>query len=304
MPTYDLHEFYDELVAHGLIIPSAVQGTFGRGPVFEDVLDHLDRAIVRLESGADAMHFPPVIDRSIIERAGYFDSFPHLIGAVHSFCGKELQSRELAERAKNGQPYAEMLDMTGVALAPAACYPVYPTCQGTLPMGGRLVTLIGWAYRHEPSPEPTRMQAFRVREYIRLGTPDEVLNWRDAWHERGLQFLLDLQLPAHSSVAADPFFGRAGKMLAAGQVEQKLKFEVNVPVISEENPTAVCSFNYHQEKFASTFGIYSADGQMAHTACLGFGMERVVMALFKAHGFVPENWPPEVRKVLWEESVA
>lgn len=301
MPTYDLQEFYDGLVAHGLIIPSAVQGTFGRGPVFEDVLEHLDRAIVQLEGGAEAMHFPPVIDRHIIERAGYFESFPHLIGAVHSFCGKELQARELAERARNGQPYAEMLDMTGVALAPAACYPVYPTCQGILPEGGRLVTLIGWAYRHEPSPEPTRMQAFRVREYIRLGTPNEVLQWRDDWHERGVKFLEELQLPAESSVAADPFFGRAGRMLAAGQVEQKLKFEVNVPVISLENPTAVCSFNYHQDKFATTFDIKTADGNVAHTACLGFGMERVVMALFKAHGFKVEQWPDAVRARLWSQ---
>lgn len=299
MPTYDIHEFYEGLVAHGLIIPAKVLGTFGRGPVFEDVLERLDKAILSLESGAEAMSFPPVIDRTIIERTGYLDSFPHLAGTVHSFCGKELQSRALGERVKGGEPYAEMLDMTDVALAPAACYPVYPTCAGTLPEGGRLVTLIGWAYRHEPSEEPTRMQSFRVREYIRLGSPDEVVEWRDAWHERGLEFLLDLQLPAHSNVAADPFFGRGGKMLAAGQLEQKLKFEVLVPVISAENPTAICSFNYHQDKFASTFDIKTSDGNGAHTACLGFGMERLVMALFKTHGFIVEEWPNAVRERLW-----
>ena len=33
----------------------------------------------------------------------------------------------------------------------------------------------------------------------------------------------------------------------------------------------------------------------AHTACLGFGLERVVMALFKTHGFVTEKWPAPVR---------
>jgi seryl-tRNA synthetase len=301
MPTYDMRAFYEGLVAHGLIIPSAILGTFGRGPVFEDVLERLDQIILSFADadGAERLHFPPVIDRSIIERTGYYESFPHLIGAVHSFCGKELQARQLAEKAKSGEPYADMLDITDVALAPAACYPVYPTYRGKLPPGGKLVTLIGWAYRHEPSEEPTRMQAFRVREYVRLGGADEVVQWRDTWLERGLQILRDLQLPMKADVAADPFFGRAGKMLAAGQIEQKLKFEVLIPIISEENPTAVCSFNYHQDKFASAFDIKTPDGETAHTACLGFGMERFAMALFKHHGFEPKEWPAEVRARLW-----
>ena len=28
---------------------------------------------------------------------------------------------------------------------------------------------------------------------------------------------------------------------------------------------------------------------------LGFGLERIVMALFKTHGFDPEKWPAQVR---------
>jgi len=78
-----------------------------------------------------------------------------------------------------------------------------------------------------------------------------------------------------------------------------LKFEVLIPVISEENPTACCSFNYHQDKFGQAFDIRLPDGSVAHSACLGFGMERVVMALFKTHGMDPERWPKAVREQLW-----
>ncbi len=60
--------------------------------------------------------------------------------------------------------------MTQVALSPAACYPVYPTCTGMVPAQGRLVTVTNWVYRHEPSPEPTRLQSFRMREFVRVGT--------------------------------------------------------------------------------------------------------------------------------------
>jgi seryl-tRNA synthetase len=87
-------------------------------------------------------------------------------------------------------------------------------------------------------------------------------------------------------------------MLAASQREQELKFEILVPILSEAAPTAVCSFNYHREHFGKLFDIHTSDGELAQTACLGFGLERMVMALFKAHGFVPTEWPTRVREVL------
>ena len=60
-------------------------------------------------------------------------------------------------------------------------------------------------------------------------------------------------------------------MLAASQRDQELKFEVLVPIAGDE-PTAVASFNYHQDHFAETYGITLARRRRAaHTACLGFG---------------------------------
>ena len=294
-------ELYDGLVAHGLIVPVGVPGAFGRGAVFEDVLERFNALVsaVARDDGAQQYTFPPVIDRSLLEKVHYLESFPHLCGAVHSFFGNELAALALAERVREGGPWGDFLSPTGVTLNPAACYPVYPSFTGTVPAQGRLVTMLNWVYRHEPSSEPTRMQSFRVREFVRVGTPDQVLGWRDMWLQRGLDLLRGLGLDARADVASDPFFGRGGKMMAAGQRQQKLKFEVLVPVISPTQGTAVCSFNFHQDHFGSTFDIRTPDGAVAHTACLGFGLERVVMALFKTHGFEPQHWPAAVRARLW-----
>ena len=79
--------------------------------------------------------------------------------------------------------------------------------------GGAGLTL--WCHRHEPSDEPTRLQSFRMREFIRCGAPEAVR------------------------------------------------------------------------------------GTTAHTACLGFGLERVTPALVKTHGFELADWPAEVRARLW-----
>lgn len=298
---YDRDKFYADLVKHGLIVPVGVPGVFGRNAVFEDVLERFNGLVTQIskDDGADVFTFPPVINRQILEKVNYLDSFPHLCGAVYSFFGNDAKARSLSEKIHAGESWSEMLEPTQVVLSPAACYPVYPIMTGTVPEDGRLITMLNWVYRHEPSPEPTRMQSFRVREFVRIGTPDQVVQWRDMWLQRGLTLLKSLGLAATDEVAADPFFGRSGKMLAVSQKEQRLKFEVVVPVISAENPTAVCSFNYHQEHFGHTFDIKTADGQTANSACLGFGLERIVMALFKAHGFDVQRWPAEVRKQLW-----
>jgi seryl-tRNA synthetase len=301
MGEYSAQKLYDDLVKHRHIIPVGVQGIFGRGPVFESVLSAFDNLVSRVaaDDGAERMTFPPTLDRKVFEKSEFLDSFPQLAGAVFSFYGNEAQHAQLRERVHAGERWDDLQKMTDVVLTPAACYPAYPSFTGVVPKKGRMVDMQNWVFRHEPSPEPTRMQAFRVREFIRVGTGDVVVEWRDMWLKRGLDILTGLGMPAKSDVANDPFFGRGGRMLAANQREQKLKFEVLVPVISEEKPTAVCSFNYHAEHFGQIFDIKTEDGAIAQTACLGFGMERVVMALFKTHGMDPESWPKTVRDKLW-----
>jgi hypothetical protein len=41
-----------------------------------------------------------------------------------------------------------------------------------------------------------------------------------------------------------------------------------------------------------------ADGGPANTACLGFGLERITLALFCTHGFDTDAWPADVRSEL------
>jgi len=298
---YDPQRFYDGLVTHGFIVPTGVQGGYGRGAVFEDVLERFNALVSRVAEGdgAETFMFPPIVPRSLIERVGYMDNFPHLCGSINSFFGSDRDAKELSATVLAGERWEHMLNPTEVMLTPAACYPVYPMFSGLLPGNGRLVTVMNWVYRHEPSDEPTRLQSFRMREFIRVGSADQVVEWRDTWLQRGLELLGSLGLPVQSDVASDPFFGRAGKMMAASQRDQRLKFEILVPVTSEEKPTAICSFNWHQDHFTSTFDIRSQNGQLASTACLGFGLERVTLALIKHHGFDVAAWPRTVRDLLW-----
>ena len=301
--TADQAAFRDELIAHGLFISSGVPGLYGKGAVFEDVRTRVDALITRAAAvdAPESMRFPPLLPRRQIETIGYLHSFPHLAGSVFAFEGGEEEALVQGERADRHEDWSQFQSMTELALVPAACYPVYPAvaARGPLPSGGVVVDAGGaWVFRHEPSEDPARLQMFHQREIVRLGAPDEVRAWRDGWCERGLGLLRSLGLDARPDRATDPFFGRGGRMLAANQRAQELKLELLVAIAGDE-PTAVASFNYHQDHFAGIYDLTLADGGGAHTACLGFGQERIVLALLHAHGVDPASWPADVRRELW-----
>ncbi len=220
---------------------------------------------------------------------------------MFAFDGSEEQAAEQYDRACRHEDWSEFQSMTDLVLTPAACYPVYPAiaARGRLAPGGVTVDAgSAYVFRHEPSGDPARMQMFHQREIVRIGEPEQVADWRERWRNRAVEMLRGIGLEAKLDVATDPFFGRSGRMLAASQREQELKFEVSVPIAGPE-PTAVASFNYHQDHFAAAYGIEMADGSGAHTACLGFGLERIALALFRAHGLEVAAWPGQTRSELW-----
>jgi seryl-tRNA synthetase len=294
-----------ELIEHRLLIDTGVPGVYGRGGDFELVREGVAALVTRTAApeGPEQLRFPPLLPRHDLERVGYLRSFPHLAGSVFAFEGSEAQAAEQFQRASRHEDWSEHQHMTDLVLTPAACYPVYPAiaARGAVAAGGVTVDAGGaYVFRHEPSGDPARMQMFHQREIVRIGEPETVQGWRDKWRAQALDLLTALGLEVQLDVATDPFFGRSGRMLAASQREQDLKFEVLTQIAGEE-PTAIASFNYHQDHFASAYGIELADGSGAHTACLGFGLERITIALLRRHGFAPGSWPSGVREVLWPE---
>jgi seryl-tRNA synthetase len=293
-------EFSEELQRHGLLIATGVAGVYGRGDEFENTVERVDRFVAAYgeRDRPEVMRFPPIVNRAHFERSGYLKSFPHLAGSVHSFAGGESAHRALLQAVEAGQDWSTTLPHADVVLTPAACYPVYPVLAGTLPAGGRLVDVMSYCFRHEPSDDPGRMQMFRMHEHTRAADPESVMAWREAWIDRAEALAAALGLDAQLDVASDPFFGRGGKLLAVSQRDQRLKLEIVTPVGNDDRPTAIISLNYHQDHFGHRFNIRTADGEVAHTACVGFGLERIALALYRQHGFCRTKWGPFVREAL------
>lgn len=294
--------FLDSLVDAGLFVPTGVRGVYGRGAVFEAIRGGLDDLVTRTaaDEGAEVLRFPPVIPRSLLESSEYLRSFPHLAGTIFGFDGSEADAAAQYAAAHDHDDWSHFQTMSDLVLTPASCYPVYAAVAARPPVPDQGLTIdpgAAWVFRREPSNDPARLQMFLMRELVRIADPATTLRWRDGWIDRAVGLLRSLGLDAATDVAADPFFGRAGRMLAASQREQQLKVEILVPIAGPE-PTAVASFNYHQGYFATLHAIRSAAGFEVHTACLGFGHERIVLALLHVHGLDPADWPTAVRERL------
>jgi seryl-tRNA synthetase len=291
----------DERFAAALFRSMGVDGVYARSGLYEDVVERLAALISRYRpDDAEILRFPPVMSRRDLEKSGYLNSFPNLLGCVCALHGSDADIRAAAMRHETGGDWTSSLAPADLVLSPAACYPVYPlaAARGTLPRGGWLFDVACDCFRREPSAMLDRLQSFRMREYVCIGQPEEIVAFRTRWIELGQEIAGRLGLPAGIAPASDPFFGREGQMKAVSQIQQALKFELLVPIYGADRPTACMSFNYHREHFGTTWNIRDAAGAPAHTGCAAFGMDRLAVAMFATHGLAPAKWPASVRDLL------
>lgn len=262
-------------------------------------MDGLRSSLLRFAEPEDAMafHVPPVISRALLERLGYVDAFPHLLGTLHTFVGDSRRWREIqAARLADGVSWHSEQTISDVVALPATCYHLYPLVAGRVLEQSVTMTAEASCYRHEASSELGRLRSFRMREIVRIGGPVDVPAWRDEWLAQARTWFDGLGLTVSVEAATDPFFGDAARMMASPQRQEELKWELRAD-LGTGQAQAIASANYHKDHFGGLFGIRAGDG-VAHTACAAFGLERIVLALIAAHGDSPERWPASVRSLL------
>lgn len=306
-----LHDqFRRELVEAGLLFDTGLDGLYARGAEFERILDAVDHLITRdghaasdltpAGSGYRLYRFPPVFPRDVYDKTDYIESFPDLTGLVHTFTGSSSDHRALLARRAADESWDHHLTPGDTVMVSSACHPLYGAIPQQLPEGGIAAEVNGYCFRHEPSPDPMRMQAFRMHEFVRIGTPSEAAEFRTAWVGRAQGLLSGLGLEVEAVAANDPFFGRAGKLLANEQLSNNLKTELVVHVYGDDHPAdAIASCNLAEDHFGRNFSLTLPDGSTAHSACVGFGLERITLALLSVHGTDPAQWPATVRETLF-----
>ena len=276
-------------------------GLYGTSAAFEAVASAVSSLVAKrgADQHAESWRFPAVFPRPALERTGYLKSFPELIGSIQVFAGGERDHREMIGRLESGTDWTSSLVPAGVAMCSSACHPLYPIVAKHLPPGGRRYDVLGLVFRNEPSMDPARMQTFRQHEFVYVGEPETAVRHRDEWLDHASDLFSGLGLRVSRVVANDPFFGRAGRLLTSSQRSDALKYELLAAVGDDDAHTAIASSNLHRDHFGMAFDIHAYNGDVAHSACIGFGLERITLALIREHGFSVTDWPSAVRDKLW-----
>ncbi len=299
-PSTNARRFTRGLLEAGLLEGSGVTGVYHRSFEFEKIIRGIETYVS--SAGGDEkrrqLFCSPVMPRSTLAKCGYLASFPDLVGAISSFTGSEADLPTLRQRIEDGGEWADLLTATQVAMCSAACQNVYPLLVGTpIPPQGLVYEVQAYCFRHEPSDDLARMLSFRQHEFVFLGTEHDAREHAELWRSRFGDLLDGLDISYEVVIANDPFFGRMGRLLAESQRQKSLKYEFVVPITSEV-PHSIGSANFHEDHFGTSFGLSMFDGSVAHSSCVGFGLERVALALLFRHGVDSATWPAPIRSLL------
>jgi len=276
----------------------------GRGQValaggalaLKERLDTDVRDVARARFGAVEEDHPTLLDAEVLARCGYFGSFPQSVCLVshlrEDFDGIESFRRANVESASLRVPEPSAL-ATDAVLRPAVCIPIYRSRQGTtLPAGGVALTSTGRCYRYESRNMEgmRRLWDFSMREIVFLGNAEaKRASILESMTALGEQWDLSFRIAS----ASDPFFATVRATKALWQRTRAAKYEL---VVDAGVPLAAGSVNFAGALFGEAFGI-TYGGAPATTACVGFGLERLVLALYVQHGFDRARWPRELGEV-------
>ncbi len=293
-------DFREELLRAGYLVESGSPGVYHRSFEFEKIVGGLETYISAAAGDDDReqLQMAPLILSSALVRSDYLASYPDLVGVVSSYDGSEAALPSLVDAANAGSDWAHFMSPTGLGLCGAACHNLYPLLSdSSIVQGGIRYEVQATCFRREPSVDVARMLSFRMREFVYIGSQEGALEHRRTWLDRGVFLLEGLGLSVATVIASDPFFGRAGKLIAAAQQEKERKFEM-VAAITSETGGAVGSANYHEDHFGRAFNLVQPTGEPAHSACVGFGLERIGLSLFFRFGMDVAAWPESVRQSL------
>ncbi|MFJ5533562.1 hypothetical protein [Streptomyces sp. NPDC093261] len=297
---------FPELVERGTVVVSG-EGQVGFGEPLISLFAYLDkrlRAIALSLKSAREYQYPTLLPASVLDRFGYFGSFPQFpmfVTRLHNDLDvyQSFVERYTAEQRLPDDLFAHCSNHD-YCLPPTMCYHSFHQFQGRRLEDDMVVTARGKAFRYESRYHTSleRLWDFTIREIVFMGSQEFAATCRNSVMQQAFSLMEELGLAGRCEVASDHFFTNAdtaGKILSQRMME--LKFELLLPV-SADRSIAVGSFNLHGNFFGDCFDITGSGGGSIASGCVGFGLERLVHAFLSQHGSDPARWPDAVTREM------
>jgi seryl-tRNA synthetase len=263
-------------------------GLRGAALSFRRVLDESIRRHA-LERRAVEHEYPPLLELETLAQSAYLGNFPQHVFFL-SETDRDAASVEVVRRAKvvalaDPSFIDRALTTSSLVVSPTICFHCFRVHRGqVLPRGPHLFTALGQCGRKEPFVGPAdRLQLFTMREIISFGAADQVESERQHWMDFAWELTTRLDLTARIVIAFDPFFVFTNKKKIYQRLT-KAKYELQIRLPEEERWCAVASFNHHEATLTRAFGIRVEEGTPLQSGCVGFGYERLIVAVAAQRG--------------------
>ena len=238
--------------------------------IFNKIDTHFKDIAIQL--GALEYSVPAMISKEVLEKCGYFSSFPQQLTAA-AF----VQPDAYGKVAQKGVVVSDYMSVSDQYLTPAACLHVYPTLED-VDIDTKMITTKARVYRYENEKfdGKIRLWDFTVREIVIAGTQDFVLEKLSLIKEKSLDFCHEIGLTVKLIAASDHFFPtKRNEIKQKLQISNSFKYELVVPVGATD--VSIASFNFHGTHFSKPFH-FDQKGTVL-TSCVGYGLERWVSAI-------------------------
>lgn len=248
---------------------------------------------------AEQYIFPTLIKTSVLEKAGYFDSFPNLwtfVGRLHNDYDNYIGFKTDNDRLKPSN-IAKRTHITNYSLPPTMCYYIYDMLSGNV-IDDTAITTRGKSFRYENRycKNMSRLWDFTIREIVFLGTREYVDSSLLKFRECFIVLLDKIGLSGKCVFANDPFYmtDNAAKRINV-QIMKHSKIEIRLDTDNNAS-VAIASFNRHNQFISSHFKLYSnLMKENIYSGCIGFGLERLLFAFLCQYGIYDNNWPPIIK---------
>lgn len=274
------------------------EGLYVFGPAFTQLMRALDRLCLDLawRLGAQEYSVPAYTTWEVLEASNYVRLFPQHLTFAHVL-EHDLDTIERFATAQSREEQRALPRPSPLVMLPAACLHCYNLKRDQRVDEPVLMTVVGHCSRYEARrmTTPGRLWNFHLREIVYLGSLSGTVEFRRRMVEELSAIARELGLPCRLESATDPFFTSARAGLAFYQNASDLKYELVGALPGGDRTLALASLNYHQQHFSQSFNLRDAAGELIHTACVGFGLERWAYWLLSHLGDEERDWPEILR---------
>ncbi|MFW9989600.1 MAG: aminoacyl--tRNA ligase-related protein [Candidatus Odinarchaeota archaeon] len=280
------NDLWSELVAKGLVYDYG-NGHIAYNGLINELVIEFDIFFQRLAKKiqATSVQLPNFIPIDKIIRLGLIDEFPHYLFFVAPLL-TDVRTIEnfQKERINEGSAINKYIINPNYCLKTSACSLLYPTLEGIDFKQKKYFTMLGSCTRRETRDISAfeRLTEFQMREIVIIGDNDEIIKFYDFAIDLIKKIITYFDLTANISMGNDSFFVSDYSKLNAMQLLGHTKYEASVLIPNTKKTIAFASFNNHLDFFSKRFKIFYKSSK-AKTACLGFGLERLIYGIICRH---------------------